>query len=73
MVDEEVAIGVYFTGILWILSCGIRILSHRNEALERRENHNRATSSSTACAVPLPRWGRLNRPTNQNLNEPTIT
>ena len=27
----------------------------------------RATSSSTANAVPLPRWGRLNTPINRNL------
>ena len=40
----------------------------RNKAHKRRENHKRATSSSTACAVPLPRWGRHKRPINQNLN-----
>jgi hypothetical protein len=65
--DEEVAIKIYFTGVVWILFCGIRILLHRNKDHKRREALARATSSSTACAVPLPRWGRLKRPTNQNL------
>ena len=67
MTDEEVAIKIYFTGVVWILSCDTRILLQRNKVLKRRETHKRATSSSTACAVPLPRWGRLKRPTNQNL------
>ena len=67
MVDEEVAIKVFDTGILWILSCSIKILLQRNNVFKRREVLDRMPSSSTACAVPLPRWGRLNRPPNQNL------
>ena len=51
MVDEEVAIKIYFTGVVWILSCGIRILLHLNKDHKRREALARATSSSTACAV----------------------
>ena len=67
MVDEEVAIKVFDTGILWILSCSIKILLQRNNVFKRREVLDRMPSSSTANAVPLPRWGRLNTPTNQNL------
>ena len=59
MVDEEVAIRTRATGVSWILYCGIMILLHRNKDHKRREALARATSSSTANAVPLPRWGRL--------------
>ena len=59
MVDEEVAIRMCDTVVLWILSCGIRIPLHRNNAHKRHETLEKATSSSTAYAVPLPRWGRL--------------
>ena len=59
VVDEEVAIRMYFTGAVWILSCDTRIPLQRNNAYKRRETLERATSSSTATAVPLPRWGRL--------------
>ena len=67
MVDEEVAIKVFDTGILWILYCSIKILLQRNNVFKRREALDRMPSSSTANAVPLPRWGRLNTPINQNL------
>ena len=42
---------------------------YRHKAIER------ATSSSTAKAVPLPRWGRLNTPINCNLSNsaPSLT
>ena len=30
MVDEEVAIRIYFTGAVWILFCHTRILLHQN-------------------------------------------
>jgi len=68
VVDEEVAIKVFDTGILWILSCSIKILLQRNNVFKRREVLDRMPSSSTANAVPLPRWGRLITPINQNLN-----
>ena len=58
-VDEEVAIRTRATGILWILSCSIKILLQRNNVFKRREVLGRMPSSSTAKAVPLPRWGRL--------------
>jgi hypothetical protein len=50
--DEEVAIKIYFTGVVWILSCGIRILLHRNKDHKRREALARATSSSTTFGGP---------------------
>ena len=64
VVDEEVAIRTHATGISWILYCGIRILLQRNNVFKRREVLDRMPSSSTANAVPLPRWGRRNRPIN---------
>ncbi|MBE6647364.1 MAG: hypothetical protein E7611_07010 [Ruminococcaceae bacterium] len=50
VVDEEVAIKVFDTGILWILSCSIKILLQRNNVFKRREVLDRMPSSSTQNA-----------------------
>ena len=52
MVDEEVAIRMYFTGVVWILSCDTRIHLQRNKAHKRRKTLERATSSSTTPWSP---------------------
>ncbi len=67
-VDEEVVIRMCATGVSWILFCGTRFLLRRNKVIRGRETFEKATSSSTATAVPLPRWGRLNTPINCNLS-----
>ena len=36
--DEEVAIKVFDTGILWILSCSIKILLHRNYVFLQKQS-----------------------------------
>ena len=50
--DEEVAIKIYFTGVVWILFVAQGFFLHRHEDHKRREALVRATSSSTTFGGP---------------------